>query len=254
MRWDPAQYARYADERARPFVDLTARVGAIAPRRVVDVGCGTGVLTELLADRWPQARVEGFDSSPEMIAEARSRGSARVTYDVADAANWTMSDDVDVLVANAVLQWVPGHLEPLHRWAELLPAGGWIAVQVPGNFDAPSHRLMRELATSARWAPRLSDVLHHDAVQDPGVYARLLLDAGLMADVWETTYVHVLTGEDPVLAWMRGTGLRPVLAALDDDAREFEDAYARQLRAAYPVTAHGTLFPFRRIFAVASRP
>jgi trans-aconitate 2-methyltransferase len=264
MRWDPAQYSRYADERGRPFIDLLGRIDCAAPRRVVDVGCGPGNLTVLLAARWPSAVVEGLDSSPEMISRAASVDG--VAFRVEDASSWTMPPDADVVISNAMLQWVPGHQELLRGWAASLPAGGWLAFQVPGNFDSPSHTLMRSLATSPRWARFVGDALrHHDAVGTPSDYARLLLDSGLTADVWETTYLHVLAGPDPVLAWVRGTGLRPVLTALadrpapdDDDARPavdvFEAEYAAGLRAAYPPTEHGTLFAFRRIFAVAHKP
>jgi trans-aconitate 2-methyltransferase len=135
-----------------------------------------------------------------------------------------------------------------------LPAGGWLAFQVPGNFDSFSHTLMRSLAESPRWANQLTGILRHDSVGTPTEYAGLLQRAGLVADVWETTYVHVLTGPDPVLEWLRGTGLRPVLAALSEpDAAEFSAQFAAQLREAYPPTSFGTLFPFRRIFAVGHR-
>jgi trans-aconitate 2-methyltransferase len=264
MRWDPAQYSRYADERGRPFLDLLARIDCAAPRRVVDVGCGPGNLTALLAARWPSAVVEGFDSSPEMIGRAAPFDG--VVFRVQDAMDWTMPADTDVVISNATLQWVPEHQDLLREWAAALPAGGWLAFQVPGNFEAPSHTLMRALAISSRWAPLVGDTLrHHGAVDSPTEYAQLLLDAGLAADVWETTYLHVLAGPDPVLEWVRGTGLRPVLAALADRATPdrgdvrpaadvFEAEYAAELRAAYPPTEHGTLFPFRRIFAVAHKP
>ena len=263
MRWDPAQYSRYNDERGRPFVDLVARIEHASPRRVVDLGCGPGNLTALLAARWPSAVVEGLDSSPEMIS--RAAPVDRVSYRVEDVAAWTMPPDADVVLSNATLQWVSGHQQLLRQWASSLPPGGWLAVQVPGNFGAPSHRLMRSLATSPRWAPLTADVLrHHDAVGSPADYATLLLDCGLSVDVWETTYLHLLAGPDPVLDWMRGTGLRPVLAALADQAAPgpggprpaadvFEAEYAAALREAYPATEHGTLFPFRRIFAVAHK-
>jgi trans-aconitate 2-methyltransferase len=252
MRWDPEQYGRYADERGRPFHDLLTRVRADQPRRVVDLGCGPGTLTALLADRWPDAVVDGLDSSAAMIAEADRLTTGRLTFRVGDVVDWMPPADADVVVSNATLQWVPGHRELVAKWAAALPAGGWLAFQVPGNFAAPAHRLMRELAGSPRWAAQLAGVLrHHDAVAEPAEYARLLHASGLLADVWETTYLHVLTGADPVLDWLRGTGLRPVLAVLNEtDGEQFSAALAARLREAYPPGDAGTIFPFRRIFAV----
>lgn len=255
MRWDPKQYAKYSGERARAFFDLVARIEPEHARRVIDVGCGSGELTALLAERWPDATVLGIDSSPEMIARARQWADGRVSFVEADAAEWQAPRDLDVLVTNAALQWVPDHLGLLRQWAARLKVGGWLGMQVPGNADQPSHALMRELAESPRWAPQLTGVLHHDVVHSPSTYAAALLDAGLVVDVWETTYLHVLSGPDPVLEWVRGTSLRPVLAVLDDTERaEFEGELAHRLRAAYPVTTHGTVLPFRRVFAVAHRP
>jgi len=253
VRWDPAQYRRFAAERDRPFFDLTARIEAVAPRHVVDVGCGQGHLTATLASRWPDAVVEGIDSSREMIAEAA--GVSGVTFSVADATGWQPADDVDVIVSNAVLQWIPRHEELLARWASALPSGGWLAVQMPGNFDSPSHVLMRQLARREPWAAVLGDVVSDvDNVGTPQSYASVLLSAGLSADVWETTYLHVLAGDDPVLEWVRGTGLRPLLAALSpDEADEFARQLAVELREAYPPGPHGTVFPFRRVFAVGHR-
>jgi trans-aconitate 2-methyltransferase len=253
VRWDPAQYSRFAAARDRPFFDLTSRIDALAPRHVVDVGCGQGHLTATLTERWPHAIVEGFDSSPEMIADAADVPG--VTLFVADAAHWQPTGDVDVIVSNAALQWVPRHRELMAQWASALPSGGWLAVQVPGNFDSPSHALMRRLAGDDRWAAKLQDVLRHaDAVGTPESYATVLLDAGLDADAWETTYIHVLQGDDPVLEWIRGTGLRPILAALSpSDAREYSTELAAELRKAYPPGPHGTLFPFRRVFAVGHK-
>jgi len=255
VRWDPGQYVRYADERERPFHDLLARIDAIEPRRVVDLGCGTGTTTVRLKERWPVAEVEGLDSSTEMIETATPLSSEGLSFRVEDVQTWAMPADADVLVSNAVLQWVPDHLGLLERWGQQLPSGGWLGIQVPGNFGAPSHQLMRQVARSARWSGQLGDVLRGDDwVATPEVYASVLLDAGLRVDVWETTYLHLLQGDDPVLEWVRGTGLRPVLAALSaSDAEEFEQEYSALLREAYPPGEHGTLFPFRRIFAVARR-
>lgn len=258
MRWDPAQYAAFSDHRSRPFFDLVGRIGHAAPRRVVDLGCGPGELTAVLARRWPGAEVVGVDSSPEMIDRARALQDApsNLVFASGDVRDWTVEPGTDVVVSNAVLQWVPGHRALLAQWARDLGQDAWVAFQVPGNFSAPSHVLMRRLAESPRWAERLASVLRHDdAVSPPEEYHRLLRHAGLETDVWETTYQHLLSGTDPVLQWVRGTGLRPVLAALTaDEATDFERTYANMLTEAYPPQPDGgTLFPFRRVFAVASK-
>ncbi|HEV2888249.1 MAG TPA: trans-aconitate 2-methyltransferase [Jatrophihabitans sp.] len=255
MRWDPAQYARFSDERSRPFFDLTGQVGASAPGLVVDLGCGSGELTAALASRWPEATVRGLDASAEMISQAGTHAGGRLSFAMAEAADFD-ADGVDVLISNALLQWVPGHQALLGRWASQLARGGWLAFQVPANFGSPSHRLMRELAGSARWAERLASVLRHaDAVAEPAEYLELLTGAGLRVNAWQTSYLHVLQGPDPVLEWVRGTGLRPVLAALDDDeASKFSAEYAGLLRQAYPARPFGTVFPFLRTFVVAHKP
>jgi trans-aconitate 2-methyltransferase len=252
--WDPAQYRRFGTERDRPFLDLLARVGAESPRRVVDLGCGTGHLTGLLVARWPAAIAEGIDSSAEMIASTASVSG--VAFRVADIESWQPLPDTDVVITNAALQWVPSHRSLLRAWADALPSGAWFALQVPGNFESPSHALMRGLAESPKWNAKVGAVLRHDdPVESPSGYASLLLDAGWQVDAWETTYLHLLHGDDPVLEWVRGTGLRPVLDALGaDDAATFNAEYAALLRDAYPPGPHGTFFPFRRIFCVGQKP
>jgi trans-aconitate 2-methyltransferase len=261
--WDPAQYLNFADERSRPFFDLTGRIVATAPGLVVDLGCGPGQLTAVLASRWPGAEVEGIDSSAEMIAAAgrvlveRAPGAAaaaagRLTFRVGDVTDWDPGRPVDVIVSNAVLQWVPGHLELLPRWVAHLAPGGWLAFQVPGNFDQPSHAVLRELAGSPRWRAQLAGVRLNRQGGEPTQYLDLLARLGLRVDAWETTYLHVLGGPDPVTEWYKGTGLRPVLTALPPaDAAEFLAEYSERVRAAYPATEYGTVLPFRRVFVVA---
>jgi trans-aconitate 2-methyltransferase len=250
--WDPGAYLAFADHRGRPFHDLLARVAHRAPRRVVDLGCGPGNLTALLAARWPSAVVEGLDSSAEMVAAARAAG---VDARRGDVAAWTPTPDTDVVVTNAVLHWVPQHRELLPRWLTVLPAGAELAMQVPGNFGAPSHVIVRELASDPRWDLHLRG---DGAVAEAAEYAALLAATGAAVDVWETTYLHRLTGPDPVLEWIGSTALRPVRDALD--ARDptgaayaaFRAELAPRMRAAYPAQPDGTTwFPFRRIFAVA---
>lgn len=264
--WDPGQYLRHADHRARPFADLLARVPEPprAPARIADLGCGPGNVTRLLADRWPTAHITGYDNSPEMLDKALvdhegpTPGGGRIDFSYADARTWAPSlQAYELIVSNATLQWVPGHVDSFPAWVAGLAPGGTFAFQVPGNFDAPSHRLMRELAHSARWKDLLADTLRHeDAVRTPAAYAEALADLGCEVDAWETTYLHLLQGEDPVLDWVKGTGLRPILTALGDDPEataEFLAEYRTALREAYPATAHGTPFPFRRVFAVARK-
>ena len=256
--WDPDRYLAYADERGRPFVDLLARVPAETPRVVVDLGCGPGNLTALLTARWPGAEVTGIDSSPEMIEAARE--VAGVTWEVADLREWArpdtavLSDPVDVLVSNATLQWLPDHLELLPRLVDRLAAGGWFAFQVPGNFGEPSHTIRADIADRSAYAEHVRGVAV-PASHEPADYLRALLDLGCEADVWETTYVHVLTGRDPVFDWVSGTGARPTLQALPDDLRPlFEDEFRALLREAYPADPAGrVVMPFRRIFAVARK-
>jgi trans-aconitate 2-methyltransferase len=252
--WDATQYLRYGGERARPFFDLLARVGAESPGYVVDMGCGPGNLTVTLAERWPSATVVGVDNSQEMIDAAHAHDAPGLSFMRDDVRHWKPQALPDLMVCNAVLQWVPGHRELLADWAGWLAPRGWLAFQVPGNFDQPSHVIMREMARSARWRPLLRDVNLSRQSADPVEYAELLARAGCEVDAWETTYVHVLHGEDPVLEWYKGTGLRPVLAALDaEQAADFLAGYGERIRVAYPPRPFGTLFPFRRVFTVAHR-
>jgi trans-aconitate 2-methyltransferase len=259
--WDPSTYLRFAGERARPFAELLSRVDAADPRVVVDLGCRDGSVTAELARRWPGALVTGVDSSPAMLEAAAARAvPGRLRFVPGDLRDWCPTGPVDVLVSNAALHWVPGHRELLTRWAAAVAPGGRLAVQVPGNQAAPTHALLAGIVRDPRWAQRLAPgddaVLDPAAVLDPTGYLDVLSGAGLVADVWETTYLHVLTGADPVLGWVSGTVLRPVLARLSPaDAADLTTEYAAALRAAYPVRPDGTtVLPFRRLFAVGSRP
>ena len=258
MRWDPEQYLQFAAERGRPFGDLLARVGAEEPRTVVDLGCGPGNLTATLLERWPGATVAGLDSSPEMVADARAAhgGHDRLSFAVADLRDWRAAEPVDVLVSNATLQWVPGHLDLLPTLVEQVRPGGWLAFQVPGNFAERSHTAMAEVATSPRWAATFDGRDRaRPASEDPQTYLEVLAGLGSTVDAWETTYAHVLRGDDAVVRWVRGTGLRPYLQVLADEAEreEFLADYRALLAPAYPQHSWGTVLPFRRIFVVAQR-
>ncbi|OHU50563.1 methyltransferase domain-containing protein [Mycobacteroides chelonae] len=253
--WSPQEYSRFGDERSRPFYELLSRIPASTPRTVVDLGCASGILTVKLARRWPGASVLGLDSSAELLATAPADLPANLRLEQGDIADFR-ADGVDLLFTNAALQWLPQHRELISGWAGQLNPGGYLAFQVPGNFGAPSHALMRQVAESPRWLSRLDGVLRGTESTDGAEgYARLAISAGLVPDAWETTYVHLLAGEDPVLRWVHGTGLRPVVSALSaEEFAEFESEYAGLLRQAYPRSGEVTPFGFRRIFCVASKP
>lgn len=260
--WDAGQYLRFGGERARPFFDLVAQIGATDPRHVVDLGCGPGNLTAALARRWPGATVTGVDNSPEMIDAARAsavqstegQGAQHLEFVLGDVRDWHAAHPVDVIVCNAVLQWVPGHDELLPRWAEHLEPGGWLAFQLPGNFDQPSHAIVGEMAASPRWRGLLAGAELNRQAGDPADYVALLARPGFAVDAWATSYLHVLHGENPVLEWTKGTTLRPVLAELDEEqAAAFLGEYGERVRDAYHPQPFGTLFPFRRVFAVVHR-
>lgn len=250
--WDPDIYLAFADQRARPFYDLLSRVGAEQPRRVVDLGCGAGNLTVQLARRWPDAVIEALDSSPEMVYAARERG---VDAMVGDLRTWTPRRDTDVVFSNAAAQWVPEHAGLMVRWASQLAAGSWIAVQMPGNFESRSHTAVRAVARREPYAKLLRNIpFWAGAVVDtPAHYAEQLIDAGCIVDAWETTYLHQLIGEHPVLDWISGTALLPVRDRLSEDCwQQFRQELIPLLADAYPARADGTtFFPFRRVFVIA---
>ena len=227
---------------------------------MADLGCGPGNLTAALAERSPDASVVGVDSSKEMIATAQAsrrragQAAPNLSFALGDVWDWRPEQPLDVLVSNAVLQWVPGHDELLLRWADLLAPGGWLAFQLPGNFDQPSHAIVQEMARSPRWRSLLADVRLNRQAGDPADYAALLARPGFEVNAWETSYLHILHGENPVLEWTKGSTLRPVLAALDEEqADAFVREYGERLSEAYHPRSFGTLFPFRRVFTVVHR-
>lgn len=252
--WDPNRYLRYADERSRPFVELVTRVQG-EPRSIVDLGCGPGHLTAVLRARWPAATVLGVDSSAEMIERARADDTDPLaSYELADVAGWLPSAPVDLIVSNALFQWIPNRLDVIERLAAQVVPGGTFALQTPNNFSAPSHRLLSEVASRPAYR-ELTEGLHDDRGTAPETYLELFSGLGWEIDAWETTYLHVLQGEDPVLDWISGTGARPVLESLPEGLREqFVEEYRAVLRQAYPSRPWGTVLPFARVFAVARRP
>jgi len=256
ITWDPVQYSRFAAERALPFRDLISRVDVPRASLVVDLGCGPGAQTVELAALWPQGRVIGVDNSPDMLRQARGlEVPGRVEFCMEDIQRYRPPGPVDVMVTNATLQWVPGHLHLLGRLAALLAPGGVLGLQVPANFNEPSHLLLRELAGAHPWRGLLQGrITAWPSSHEPSEYLEALERCGLEPTVWETTYLQVLEGEDSVLEWMKGTALRPVLSALaPEQADQFLAEYKDRLRAAYPPRSGRVLLRYRRVFAVGRR-
>jgi trans-aconitate 2-methyltransferase len=253
MSWNPQQYSRFAGQRLRPALDLIARIPAERPQTVVDLGCGTGNVTRVLRSRWADARITGVDGSPQMLAEARQTGMD-IVWEQSDLAAWNPPEQFDVVFSNAALHWLDDHPVLFARLCAKVAAGGALAVQMPRNFGAPSHTLMHELATSPPWRDALAALLRPQPVLSPEAYYGILAPRARVLDIWETEYLQILEGENPVAEWTKGTWLSPLLAALAPAERaDFESEYRRRVAQAYPRQADGkTLFPFRRLFILAA--
>ncbi len=251
MTWDPQKYLMFGAERTRPAIDLLARVPHDRPRRVVDLGCGPGNSTLLLRERWPEADVTGIDSSEEMLAEARTQTGIR--WERADIAHWQPRERYDLIFSNATLQWLDDHAGLFPSLLAALAPGGVLAVQMPRNFASASHRAVRDVLADGPWDEKLRLLLRADPVHDASTYYRMLAPHARALDIWETEYLHVLAGENPVGDWTRGTYVVPLFAALGTaEGGVFEAEYRSRITAAYSREADGkTLFPFRRLFIVA---
>lgn len=252
MSWNPQQYLRFAGQRLRPALDLIAHIPLEHAHLVVDLGCGTGNVTRILRSRWPSACITGVDGSPQMLAEARME-ETNIVWEQSELGSWNPAEKFDLVFSNAALHWLDDHPALFRRLAGYIAPGGVLAVQMPRNFGAPSHTLMHELASSPPWRDALARLLRTVPVLQPAAYYSLLAPRASSLDIWETEYLQILEGENPVVEWTKGTWLAPLLAALAPGARAaFEAKYRRLVAQAYPRQADGkTLFPFRRLFIVA---
>jgi trans-aconitate 2-methyltransferase len=253
--WNPNQYLQFADERTRPAYDLAARIPVTNPKRIVDLGCGPGNSTAVLKRRWPDADVIGVDSSPEMIAAAKTADPAG-TWVLGDAATWTADTPVDVIFSNATLHWVPDHAAVFpHLFRQLAP-GGALAVQMTAHFDSPVHSLVNAVAGRPGWRGQPLTGKNAFTVERPAFYYDLFAPLAAGIDTWLTEYAHIMPNANAILDWVRATALRPTLAACADDAEraEFERQLLAEIERASPKRVDGkVLFPFRRLFVVASR-
>lgn len=254
--WNARQYLKFEDERTRPARDLLAQVPLDRAAFVVDLGCGPGNSTELLAARFPDADLLGLDTSPDMLASARTRLPA-ARFEEADAATFTLPRPADLIFANAVLQWVPDHGTVLPRLLSLLAPGGVLAVQMPDNLEEPSHVAMRETAMTGPWAERLAQATGaRTTLPPPGAYYDLMIGGAERVDIWHTIYNHPLAGTSAIVEWLKGTGLRPFIDPLEGDEKaQFLEEYRQRLVEPYPERGDGkVLLAFPRLFIVAQRP
>jgi trans-aconitate 2-methyltransferase len=256
LSWSAKQYVAFEDERTRPVRDLLGALPPIDAHTVIDIGCGPGNSTEVLAERYPQSRISGTDSSADMIAAARRR-LPRIQFEVQDLQDWHDAGPFDVILANAVLQWVPNHQILLPTLIEKLAPGGALAVQMPDNLEEPAHRLMREVAAAGPWAAKLAQSAGARAPLKGAVwYYELLRPLCAKVDLWRTTYHHSLAGgAAAVVDWFKGSGLRPFLEPLSTVERDaYLERYTAAIARAYPAVADGSvLLPFPRVFLVAIR-
>jgi trans-aconitate 2-methyltransferase len=253
--WNAGQYLRFADERTRPCRDLVAAVDLVAPRRIADLGCGPGNSTAVLAERWPEAEILGVDSSEAMIAAARRDAPGR-TFVLGDLAAWAPEAPVDLVFSNAAMQWVPDHAAVYPRLLAHVAEGGALAVQVPFNIDGAAHGAMREIAARPAWQPLLGGAIREWHVHPAAFYYDLLAGLATRLDIWTTEYLQVMPNAAGIVEWYKGSGLRPFLDRLPDEAARarFLGEYLEAVTAAYPPQADGrVLFPFRRLFVVAHR-
>ncbi|WP_207762427.1 methyltransferase domain-containing protein [Niveispirillum lacus] len=252
MQWDPDLYERYRLLRERPGRDLLNAIPEVTVRSAIDLGCGTGYLTRQLVNRFAGAHIIGLDSDDAMLAKAAAVPS-RIDWQQADIGDWCPSEPVDLIFSNAALHWLPDHTTLFRRLVGFGAPGGLLAVQMPDNFAAPSHLLLKELTQREPWRDSLSGALDHSAVLAAADYWRILRPYCQTVDIWYGDYLQVLEGDDPVLDWVSATALLPVIAHLPPtQAADFTQSYRLALRKAYPKEKEGsTLFPFRRIFILA---
>ena len=252
MSWDPGQYLAFGGHRLRPALDLIARIPLGAPATIVDLGCGAGNVTKALRARWPEAQITGIDGSAEMLERAREEEPG-IDWRKGDLRDWRPEAPVELLFSNAALHWIEGHEALFPRLLASVAPGGVLAVQMPRNFTAPSHLSLYEVAREAPWRDRLEPLLRDEPTKSPAFYYDLLAPLAGEIDVWETEYLQVLEGENPVAEYVKGSWLKPLLDALEDTDRiAFATAYRERVLAVYPPRTDGrTLFPFRRLFIVA---
>ena len=251
MTWDPAQYLTFGGHRIRPAIDLLSAVALESPATILDLGCGTGNMTNFFSARWPDARIVGLDNSPEMLAKARDAHPDQKWIE-GDVTDWKPDEPFDLVFSNAMLHWVPGHHRVFPELLSWVKSGGCLAIQMPRNFAARSHTTVYETIREGAWREQLEPMIREEPTRPPNYYYDLLTPMVGSLDLWETEYQQILEGENPVPEYVKGSWLKPFLDALEEPEKSaFEAAYKAKVLKYYPPQDDGkTLFPFRRLFIV----
>jgi trans-aconitate 2-methyltransferase len=253
--WNPSQYLKFDDERTRPCRDLVARIQLKNPRRIIDLGCGPGNSTQVLAERWPDAQITGLDSSEQMIRNATEKYPHQ-NWALGDIPQWSAREPFDLVFSNAAYNWVPDHARVMPHLLQQVAPGGVFAFQVPANINAPAHELMRSTASSDKWRSHFPEKIREWYAHDLAFYYETLVDDSSHLDLWTTEYQHILNGPEAIVEWYKGTGLRPFLDHLADEnaRRSFLADYLKEIEKAFPRRKDGrVLFPFQRLFVIATR-
>lgn len=256
--WDSKQYLQFTNERLRPATDLIAQIHLDNPGVIYDLGCGAGNVTNLLKQRWPNAEIIGIDSSADMLAKAATE-TTEITWINADINQWNAEKPANLIFTNATLQWLDEHETLMPRLGKMLAPNGILAIQMPRNHQSPAHIGIIEAVEAGPWRERLQPLLRFgkgnaDPVAAPDVYYHLFEAYAKKINIWETNYLYVLEGENPVVEWLMGTGLRPIISALHEaEKKEFLQVFSEIIKKKYPKTAMGkTLLTYKRIFIVIS--
>lgn len=252
-KWEPDLYLKFVTERTQPAIDLVSRIEMKNPRRIVDVGCGSGNSTTVLRTRWPQATITGLDNSMEMIQAAITSYPAG-KWIFSDAATWEDGKTFNIVFSNAVFQWIPDHRHLLHHWMSQVDKTGVLAFQVPAHYDSQVHQVILEVSRNPKWNKEMENARNALTKEKPGFYYDLLRPLSTNLEIWETIYYHSLESPYAILEWFRATGLRPFLGALsqDEDRQNFEAMVVGGYARAYPPQSDGkVLFPFKRLFVIA---
>jgi trans-aconitate 2-methyltransferase len=253
--WDPNLYLKFSDQRGRPAADLIAQIRLKDPKRIIDLGCGTGNSTEQLHRRWPQAEITGLDSSASMLARAR-QNHADWKWIESPIESWQAKSGYDLIFSNAALHWVPDHGALFPRLLNSVEPGGALAVQMPYNLQSPAHQGMKKVAADPRWGGRLDGVSETYHVQPLAFYYKVLSKTAAALNLWETEYLQIMNGAGAILDWVRSTAMRGYLERLADDAerKQFEELCLAEFEKSYRADDQGkVLFPYRRLFVVAYR-